>query len=159
MNNLMRKQNNQWDLFGGFDPFEKWSREMNRMFGFPFFAGHKEFLEGDKLNTNLYTEGNNLIVQSNIPGLKPENISVNVKDNILTIDAENKSTENENNKNKKFYRNERIQTRYHQTISLPAKTQIDKITADYKEGVLTIRLPKAEDSSKKQICVKCDESK
>lgn len=153
---LMKRQNvNDWNEFGFFNPFEKWGLEMSKLLGVPFWDEvQSASLENTGLSTNLFTEGNNLVVRSNIPGVKPEEISVHVKDNILTIDAERKSEEN-TNQSKKYFRKERVQSQFHGTISLPAGSQVDQVKADYKDGVLTVRIPRAEKTQPKQICVAC----
>lgn len=152
MSMTMKKYVNDWDEFPFFSPFEKLGLEVSKLFGMPEWAG---FQNEKGLPTNLFTEGNDLIVRSNIPGMKPEEISVNVKDNILTIDAERKN--NSEQKEKKFIRNERIQTQFHGTINLPAGTQSDKVTADYKDGVLTIRVPRTQKAQPKQIAISCNQ--
>lgn len=152
MSMTMKKYVNDWDEFPFFSPFEKLGLEVSKLFGMPEWAG---FQNEKGLATNLFTEGNDLIVRSNIPGMKPEDISVNVKDNILTIDAERKNDSEQ--KEKKFIRNERVQRQFHGTISLPAGAQSDKVTADYKDGILTVRIPRTQKAQPKQIAVSCNQ--
>ncbi len=158
MSMLVKRANvNDWNDFGFFNPWERFGLEMSKLLNTPFWEGPQYSpLEGEELSTNLFTDGNNLIVRSGIPGVKPEDINVNVKDNILTIEADRKSQESAENKGKKYLRTERSQNHFHSTISLPADVQVDKVTADYKDGVLTVKVPRAEKTQPKQICVACE---
>ena len=103
------------------------------------------------MKTNLYSENNDLILQSDIPGVTSEEIDLSVKDNVLTIHAETKKPKDENAKEKK----QRRHRNYYGTIALPAGSETDKIGADYRDGVLTIRIPKSKKQEPKQITVAC----
>lgn len=147
---------NDWNEFDLFNSFDKLGLEINKLFGLPFngFRANPA-LEDEGLSTNLYTEGNDLIFRSSIPGVAPEQISVNVKDNFLSIEAERKSEKSDETQ-PKYLRRERSQSRYHGTITLPEGARVDKVTAEYKDGVLTVRVPRAEKPQPKQICVSCE---
>jgi|LSQX01.3.fsa_nt_gb HSP20 family protein len=154
---LVTRQNmNDWNEFDLFNSFDKLGLEINKLFGFPFngFRANPA-MEDEGLSTNLYSEGNDLIFRSNIPGVAPEQISVNVKDNVLSIDAERKS-EKSDEAQPKYFRRERSQSRFYGTITLPEGAQVDKVTAEYKDGVLTVRVPRAEKPQPKKICVSCE---
>jgi HSP20 family protein len=76
------------------------------------------------------------------PGLEKNDLKINVNDGVLTISSE-KKTENEE-KNEKFIRREFGYTSFARSFTLPDDTDVDKIGASHKNGVLKITIPKAE---------------
>jgi HSP20 family protein len=83
--------------------------------------------------------------------MKKEDIDVTLHDGALTISGERKSDEKFDDA--QVYRSERFVGRFQRTISLPASVAADKIKAQYKDGVLTVTLPKTEEAKPKQINV------
>ena len=80
------------------------------------------------------------IVKAELPDVKKEDIKVNVEDGTLTICGERKVEKEE--KGMKFHRVERAYGRFERSFSLPDDADTDKITSEYKDGVLTVHLPK-----------------
>lgn len=80
------------------------------------------------------------IVKAELPEVKKEDINVNVENGILSISGERKAEKEE--KGVKFHRLERSYGRFERSFTLPDEADPDKITSEYKEGVLTIHLPK-----------------
>ncbi|MDI9400419.1 MAG: Hsp20/alpha crystallin family protein [Limisphaerales bacterium] len=154
---LVRRQNiNDWSQFDLFNSFERLGLEINKLCGFPFHGFRaNSTLEEENLCSNLFTDGNDLIFRSSIPGVAPEQISVNVKDNVLSIEAERESEETDETQSK-YFRRERLQSRFHGTVTLPEGAQVDKVSAEYKDGILTVRVPRAEKPQPKQIYVSCE---
>jgi len=101
---------------------------------------------------DILEQGSKLIVKADLPGVDEKNLDVQIADGILTISG--KKEENQEVKEKDYYRIERSYGSFTRSISLPESVQPDKIKADYKKGVLTIELPKTEESAKKKISVK-----
>jgi HSP20 family protein len=81
------------------------------------------------------------VVKAELPQVKKEDIKVSVEDGILSISGERKVEKEETNL--KFHRIERAYGRFERTFSLPDETDSDKVTSEYKEGILTIHLPKS----------------
>ena len=101
------------------------------------------------------TEDNeNLYVHAEVPGVDKNDIKINLVGDVLTISGEKKSEQKDEKKN--YYRIERNYGAFSRSFTLPAEVIYDKITADYKEGVLTITLPKTEEAKivEKQIEIK-----
>jgi HSP20 family protein len=96
----------------------------------------------------------NLYVKAEIPGVEKNEIKINIVGDILTISGEKKSEQKDESKN--YYRVERNYGAFSRSFTLPAEVVVDKIAADYKEGVLNITLPKTEEAKvvEKQIEVK-----
>ncbi|MGB7054639.1 MAG: Hsp20/alpha crystallin family protein [bacterium] len=96
----------------------------------------------------------NLMVKAEIPGMKKENIKVSVKEDMLTISGERKQ-ENET-RDKTYHRIERSYGQFRRMIRLPAEVDADKVKASYKDGVLSVTLPKPESMKPKHIDVKME---
>ena len=80
------------------------------------------------------------VVKAELPDVKKEDIKVNIEDGTLSISGERKAEKEE--KNVKFHRIERAYGHFERTFSLPTEANADKITSEYKEGILTVHLPK-----------------
>ena len=87
-----------------------------------------------------------------VPGMEKDDIDIEVKDNVLTISGEKK--EEVKSEDSTFYRRERRFGKFSRSISLPNDINVDGIDAEYKNGVLTLTLPKTEEAKPKKIAVK-----
>ena len=126
-------------------------------FDSPFFGewGLKPF------NSNAFTprvdvteDKNNLYVHAEIPGVEKSDIKINVVGDVLTISGEKKTEQKDENKN--YFRIERTSGSFSRSFTLPAEVVVDKINAEYKDGVLSVTLPKTEEAKivEKQIEIK-----
>ncbi|HET9218350.1 MAG TPA: Hsp20/alpha crystallin family protein [Terriglobia bacterium] len=98
---------------------------------------------------DIHETDNDLIVTTDLPGVDPKNIDVRVERNVLSITGERhfeRKVENEN-----FHRVERMYGGFARSFTLSTPVQADKIQATYKDGVLRISLPKAEQAKPKRI--------
>jgi HSP20 family protein len=93
----------------------------------------------------------NIEVRAELPGMKKEDIKVMVRDNILSVSGERKQEKEA--KDKTYHRIERSYGKFYRNIQLPAEVEPDKIKAVYKDGVLSITLPKPESMKPKKIDV------
>lgn len=92
------------------------------------------------------------VVKVELPGVNKDDVRITVQENILTVRGE-KKRENER-KESNFHRVERSYGSFQRSFTLPTTVRADKIDATYKEGLLTITLPKAEEAKPKAIDVK-----
>ncbi len=83
---------------------------------------------------------NEYVVKAELPECKKEDIKVNVEDGTLCISGERKVEKEETGM--KFHRVERAYGRFERTFGLPDQADSDKISSEYKDGVLTVHLPK-----------------
>jgi HSP20 family protein len=97
--------------------------------------------------------GTEFIVKAELPDVKKEDIKVNVENGILWISGERKAEKEE--KGVKFHRLERAYGRFERSFTLPDEADPDKITSEYKEGVLTIHLPKSPNVKTKTAKSRC----
>lgn len=98
---------------------------------------------------DIYEKDGKITVRAEIPGAKSEELNVSVDDNLLTISGEKKQ-ENEV-KEKDYYRLEAAYGRFERTVRLPEAVKAEGAKASYKNGVLKIELPKAEEAKSKKI--------
>ena len=92
------------------------------------------------------------IVRAEIPGVDPKDFDISLNNNVLTIRGERKHEKE--TKDEDFHRIERVYGSFTRSIQLPGEVNEDKVTANYKNGVLEITLPKAKEEAVKKIPVK-----
>ena len=90
-------------------------------------------------------------IRVELPGLKREDIDVSLQDDALVISGERQSEKVE--EGVEVHRQERFYGRFQRALTLPERVAADKVKADYKDGVLTVTLPKTEEAKPKKIDV------
>ena len=90
-----------------------------------------------------------VIINTEIPGMSKDDVKVSVQDNILTLSGEKKQEKVEKDAN--YHRMERSYGSFSRSFTLPTAVQPDKVKANYKDGILRITLPKSEEVKPKQI--------
>ena len=93
-----------------------------------------------------------MVIKAELPDIRREDIDIRVEDNTLTISGEKKL--DDDLKQEQFHRVERAYGTFTRSFSLPATIDTEKVNADYKNGVLTVKLPMREEAKPKQIQVK-----
>ncbi len=129
-------------------------REMNRVFD-SFFSGADEpgLLNGTWAPAVDVAEGEeSYTVKMELPGVNKDDVKITLESNVLTIRGDKKA-ENEV-KEKNYHRTERSYGSFQRSFTLPTTVKNDRIDAVYKDGILTVTLPKAEEAKPKQIEVK-----
>lgn len=92
------------------------------------------------------------IVKAELPEMKREDVKVTVENNVLSISGERKQEKEE--KNKKYHRIEREYGSFLRSFTLPISASGEKVTAEFKDGILKIHLPKDAKSAAKSIEIK-----
>jgi len=92
------------------------------------------------------------LISVEIPGIKKDDIKITFENNYLTISGEKKIKKDVKKEN--FHHMERSYGKFSRTLAIPAGVKLDKIEAEYEQGVLNIKVPKAEEAKPKQIEVK-----
>jgi HSP20 family protein len=121
--------------------------EIDRFFESPL-ARTSEFL-GWTPAFDVYEEKDNYIVKAELPGMKKEDINVSIQDGELLISGERKSETKEDGA--EVYRSERYFGKFQRAVSLPATVSAKEVKAEYKDGILTVTLPKSEEAKPKHI--------
>jgi HSP20 family protein len=130
-------------------------REMNRVFDNFFRAGSDEPGLLDRAwmpSVDIAEEEDQYVVKVELPGVNKEDVKIVLESNILTVRGEKKAEKESRNKN--YHRMERTYGSFQRSFTLPTTVTNDDIDATYKDGILSITLPKADEAKPKQIEVK-----
>lgn len=140
-------------VWPGFGRLSNLRDELDCLFELPWagLAGASQLLSGWTPALDVYEDKENFIVKAELPGLKAEDIDVSLHADSLSISGERKSEKKD--ENAEACRTERYFGRFQRTVTLPAPVAADKVKAQYKDGILTITLPKTEEAKPKQIDV------
>jgi HSP20 family protein len=131
-----------------------WS-EMDRLLSDSFIRPRSLTRFGFRPAIDLYDQDDELILKAIVPGAKPEDIELSVEQNTLTIRGKFGYTLNEDEaKGVTWYRREIGSGEFAETISLPVPVDSDRAEANFTDGVLTLRIPKAEQARARRIPVK-----
>jgi HSP20 family protein len=136
---------------------DRWSNlrdELNSFFELPVwssFARTGQLFTGWSPAIDLYQSNDNVIAVVELPGMRKEDIEISLHDGTLTISGERKR-ENRSNGDK-AERTERYVGTFRRSIALPTRVDAGKVSATYRDGILTVTLPKAEEAKPKQIQV------
>ncbi|OHD65716.1 MAG: hypothetical protein A2176_13865 [Spirochaetes bacterium RBG_13_51_14] len=108
---------------------------------------------GDELNprVDVHEDDKAVYVKAEIPGLNDKDLTVFLKENLLTIAGEKREEKTEGDNNEEYYYCERRFGSFSRTIALPDSIKADEVKANYKNGVLEIELPKAESAKPRKI--------
>ena len=90
----------------------------------------------------MFERDGNLVVHADLPGLKKEDVSLEIRKNNLVIEGERKETREEEEKG--YYHSERTYGRFYRRIPLPEKVDTDQVTASFRDGVLEVKMPAPE---------------
>ena len=90
---------------------------------------------------DIYEDNENVIAKAELPGVDPKNIEIEIKDNILKIEA--KTEEKKEEREKGYYKKEMSNGYYKRIVSLPTEVKGEKAEASYEKGILKIVIPEA----------------
>ena len=93
----------------------------------------------------------NYEIKAELPGMKKDDIKISFEDDVLTLSGERKSEKDEKDKN--FHRIERRYGKFQRSFYLPKNVKADDIKAQYKDGVLMVKIPKSEEAKPKEIAI------
>jgi HSP20 family protein len=102
----------------------------------------------------IYDEKEDVVVKAELPGMKKEDLEINLAGDILTIKGEKKREEEA--KEKDYYFSERSFGSFERSIDIPQKVLPDKVRATFKDGILEVRLQKSEEAKRKEIKIKVE---
>lgn len=102
----------------------------------------------------IYDEKDDIVIKAELPGMKKEDLEINLAGEILTIKGEKKREEEV--KEKDYYYSERSFGSFERSIDIPQKVVPDKVSASFKDGILEVRLQKSEEAKKKEIKIKVE---
>lgn len=136
--------------WSGFDQLTSLRDEINRLFESP--DGGSDVFNTWAPALDVYEDKENVVVRAEIPGMKKEDLDISLHDNVVTVSGERKHE-------KKYEggqtsREERFFGRFTRSMKLPKQVNSNGVKANYKDGILTITLPKAEEAKPRQIKIK-----
>jgi HSP20 family protein len=138
------------DFLAPFDsPFgtiQRLQEDMGRLVG-GFWPGSTEVPPVGQPAVDIYEEGNQWVVKADIPGVESRDIDLQVTDDGLKISAE--TIDEEQTQDKGYYRSERRFGSFRRFIPLPAEVDPNQANANFRNGVLEVRLPKSEASTRR----------
>lgn len=138
-----------------YDPFRELrglQDEMTRLFAgvAPASFNRDEFARGTwSPNVDIYEDKDRLIVEAELPGMNREDFEISVENNVLTLKGERrfeKSTEGDN-----YHRIERAYGAFTRQFTLPQTVTAEGANADFENGVLSVALPKREETKARKI--------
>lgn len=100
---------------------------------------------------NLYDVKENVVAEFVMPGVKREDIDIQFENDILVVKGKR---DNDVDEKYSIVRSERFGGEFKRSVEIPVKVDVNKIEATFKNGILTITLPKAEEAKPKQITIK-----
>jgi HSP20 family protein len=137
------------------DPFLQMRREMNRLFDDVFGRPGSPTLFGPTLRQmptavkiDLSETENEIQVTAEMPGIDPNEVEVLLEDDRLIIRGENKEEREERDRN--YHIRERVQGTFSRTLTLPFEPNPSKVSAEFKNGLMTITIPKPQEVKPKQ---------
>ncbi len=140
------------------DPFrelEDMSERLNRMFTRPALrpSGKETLIVADWIPTvDISETDGEYLIKAELPEVRKEDVKVTVEDGVLTLQGERRQEKEE--KGKKYHRVERSYGSFVRSFTLPESIDESGVNAEYKDGVLSLHLPKTEKVKPKAIDVK-----
>ena len=150
----------RWEPLSRWSPWkelEEMEKRLSTIFGRPPIPTDGEKKEAISVTewsplVDITEDDKEYVVKAEIPEMKKEDIKINVHDDVLTVSGDRKYEKEE--KGKKFHRVERAYGSFMRSFTLPEDADGSKVSAEYKDGMLKVHLPKCEQAKKKAIEVK-----
>lgn len=133
-----------WNPWNELNRFE---REMNRWLGAP--ADRPWTAEFPPVN--VWTGEDEAVLVAELPGVKPDQLDITVKENAVTVHGKRENPDLD--ENEAYVRRERETGPFSRTFILPFKVDADKVTAEYHRGILEVRMPRSAEDKPKKISV------
>jgi HSP20 family protein len=145
----------RWDPFRGMSSLQD---QVNRLFedAHRTGGGSESSLTSWAPAVDIHETENELVVTADLPGMNEKDLDVRVENNLLTIRGERKMESSVNEEN--FLRVERSYGSFSRSFALPNTINTEEIKADYRNGVLTVKLPKREETKPRQVKVNIQSS-
>jgi len=125
----------------GFAPLFNFRRELDRLFNDRF--GQQGGFAAWNPAVDVREDNNNIFLDVELPGIKPEDVDLSVDNGILTISGEKSSETKENKEDQHYHTIERSYGSFFRSFQLPQGVDENQISANFDNGVLTIDIPKS----------------
>jgi HSP20 family protein len=134
-----------------FDPFREMTSlqgQVNRLVDSMWSGRQESWVPA----VDVFDESDAVVLKAELAGMKPDDIQIEVEDNVLTIKGERAFTEKVDDE--RYYRVERRFGSFQRSLALPQGVKADEIQAAYEDGILEVRVPKAAAEQPRRIEVK-----
>jgi HSP20 family protein len=140
----------RWDPFRGLGDIQS---EMNRLFD--SFSGRQAPMAatGERMwlpAVDVRESKDDIVLSFDIPGVREKEIQLSITGDLLTVKGERRFEQHEGN-DESWHRVERVYGKFERTVQLAVPVQADKVTATYRDGVLEVKLPKAQEVKPREI--------
>lgn len=131
------------------DPNDFWpDRVMDRFFD------NSSLNEWDDTELEMYEDNNNVVVTVKAPGFNQENVELTLEDNVLTVSGKVKSEEQKEDDEKKTYYQRMSHQSFTRSVRLPVRVKADDAEAEFKDGMVKVTMPKAEEAKPQKVKIK-----
>lgn len=124
---------------------------LNRFFDDGFNNDLSTAIMNNSLSMDVVENADDFVVKATVPGIKPEDLDVSYTGDTLTIKGEVKDEKMD--ERSQYHLRERRYGSFCRSVTLPNRVNTDKIEAEFENGILTLRLPKAEEVKPKRISI------
>lgn len=146
---LVRLSPVRWDPFGEFSTLQE---RMNRLFEDTTRMGEEELNTGTFYPAvDIYEGEKEITLKAELPGIDKKDVHVDINDSVITLRGERKIEKE--NKKENYHRVERSYGIFNRSFTLPTTVDPGKVKANYKDGVLSVTLPRKEEAKPKSIPV------
>jgi HSP20 family protein len=142
-----------------YDPFRDLrglQDEMNRLFSTTFSrtgGDNDQIMRGAwNPSVDIFENQNQIVLEAELPGMKPENVEISIENNVLTLHGERKFEKKDEGDN--FHRVERSYGSFTRSFTLPPTVSSENATAEFENGVLRLTLAKREEAKPRRIEIK-----
>jgi HSP20 family protein len=152
---LLRWQRPEVPRWSPFRHLTSLREEIDRLFESPMAEltqSSHPFLSGWMPAIDLFEDKDHLYLKAELPGMNKEDIEISIHEGVLTLSGERK--QDPRHDQAEVYRSERFLGRFQRTLTLPSQVNPEQTRATYKDGILSVVLPKAEESKPKNIEIK-----
>jgi HSP20 family protein len=131
------------------DPFEQLQGELDRMLEAAF--GPVGATAGVYPPVNVFDGGEDYVVKAELPGVEPGKLEIEVEDDTLVLRGERALAEA--SADAAYHRRERAEGRFRRVVRLPGRVDTGGANAEYRNGVLTVRIPKAKETRPRKVTI------
>jgi len=139
-----------------YDPFRELRSlqdEVNRVFNSGFNRGDNEMMRGAwSPSVDIFENKDSIVLEAELPGMKPEDVNISIENNVLTIHGERKFEKKDDKDN--FHRVERSYGSFTRSFTLPPTVSAENVDAEFENGVLHLTMAKREEAKPRRIEIK-----
>jgi HSP20 family protein len=139
-----------------YDPFREMRSlqdEVNRLFASTFNRGDNELMRGAwSPSVDIFENKDQIVLEAELPGMKPEDVNISIENNVLTIHGERKFEKKDEGDN--FHRVERSYGSFTRSFTLPPTVSSENAQAEFENGLLRLTLAKREEAKPRRIEIK-----